>query len=231
MIPIRKAPTAIQILRKEGFRGLGRCIASYYAPNKQQDPTSNRKHLEPHLQMLKQREDLVVAEIGVWKGENAERICELLDVRKIYLIDPYDEYEEYNEGKSDISRLTNAESEAHNRLKGYSYIEWIKDYSTKAVEKIDDELDYIYIDGNHAYKFVKSDIVNYYELLSEDGILAGDDIHFSGVAQAVSEFAVENNIQPHFEKISPDWYFINNHNMNPSFEYKHTPEDVDSTIR
>lgn len=88
----------------------------------------------------------------------------------------------------------------------------------------------MYIDGNHSYEYVKSDLNDYYDLLSDNGVIAGDDIHWSGVAQAVVEFAVENSLQPHFEKHSSDWYFIKNKQTDPTIDYKHTPENVYKTL-
>jgi len=222
VIPISKIPTGVKIAYEDGFDELGRRIISYYSK-------CNKPDLEPHLQMLQKREDLVVVEIGVWKGDNAERLCEELDIKKMYLIDPYDKYEEWDfpNANNDISK---AETEARDKLSEYDFITWIRDHSDNAVTEIEDEIDYVYIDGNHSYDFVKSDLDNYYELLADDGVIAGDDIHFSGVAQAVSEFAVERNLQPHFEKEFPDWYFINNRRPDPSVDYMFTPEDVHAAL-
>lgn len=120
MIPIRKIPAAIRIARQGGIRKLGRAIASYYAPT---------PDTEPHLQMLQQRENLVVAEVGVWKGANAYRLYEKLDIEKMYLIDPYDEYEGYDERKSDTEVMMEAKKEAHRRLDGLNSIIWMEEFS------------------------------------------------------------------------------------------------------
>lgn len=217
VIPFEKLPIAINIAREEGIEELARSVVSYYTTD---------SNVEPHLQMLQQREDLVVAEIGVWKGDNAERLCNLLDIEKLYLIDPYDEYEEYKENKSETIKLQKAHSEAKHKLNKYSFVNWIKDYSDQAIQEISEDLDYVYVDGNHSYDYVKEDLENYFEILSNDGILAGDDIHYSGVAQAVTEFAIEHDLQPHFERNTPDWYFIKNQTIGPLREYRYTPENV-----
>ena len=222
MIPINKIPTAIEIARRDGLQQLGKSIASYYSSN----PTSE---VEPHLQMLQEQEELIIAEIGVWKGDNAQRLCEILDIEKMYLIDPYNKYEDWDFPHAH-DNISQAEKEARKKLNDYEFITWLKDYSDDAAEKIEEELDYVYVDGNHSYDFVKSDLRNYYELLSDNGIIAGDDIHFSGVALAVSEFAVEHNLQPHFEVSHPDWYFIKGKEPDPSLDYIYTPENVYDTL-
>jgi predicted O-methyltransferase YrrM len=93
-------------------------------------------------------------------------------------------------------------------LKEYPNVSWIEKYSTEAIEDIDRELDYVFVDGNHEYEYVKSDIENYYPLLKEGGILAGDDANWTGVAHAVTEFEIENAVQPHFENKCSNWFFI-----------------------
>ena len=46
----------------------------------------------------------------------------------------------------------------------------------KILNKIDDNnIDLIFIDGNHSYKYVLEDLENYYPKLVKNGILCGDD--------------------------------------------------------
>ncbi|MXR50430.1 hypothetical protein GRX03_02255 [Halovenus sp. WSH3] len=157
---------------------------------------------------MRDRENITAAEIGVWEGSNAEYLLNHLDIDELFLIDPFDAYDEYPERKSDPNKMSAAQEKAHTRLDKYDNVRWIEQYSSEAIKEIDRELDYVFVDGNHHYEYVKSDIENYYSLLAEDGIIAGDDADWNGVAQAVTEFAVENELQPHFERDHPDWFFI-----------------------
>jgi hypothetical protein len=177
-----------------------------FVRNRLSGPRPDRK--EQHIKLLEERSDLIAAEIGVWHGENAERILRLLDIQKLFLIDPYEAYSEYPERKSDPNKMSYAEETARDRLSEHDNVHWIKEYSDEAVTEIEQGLDYVYVDGNHHYEFVKSDIENYYPLLNETGIIAGDDANWIGVSQAVAEFAVENGIQPHFKRDHPDWFFL-----------------------
>lgn len=46
--------------------------------------------------------------------------------------------------------------------------------SAEALAKLENiKFDFIYIDGNHQYKFVKYDIENYFKLLNKSGYLIG----------------------------------------------------------
>jgi len=146
-------------------------------------------------------------EIGIFKGQNSEDIIKNLNIKKNYLIDPYTQYEDY---KSDgyYDKLKIAKKEALNRLKKWSNkIIWIRDYSEKAIKKISEEVDFIYVDGNHEYEYVKKDLQLYWIKLKKGGILSGHDIQSLGVSNAVLEFAKEKNLEVHFGD-RRDWWII-----------------------
>lgn len=58
----------------------------------------------------------------------------------------------------------------------------------------DESIDFIFIDANHTYEFVKKDIAAYLPKMKKGGIMAGHDYNMShpGVIQAVNEAFVEN---------------------------------------
>lgn len=216
-----KLSTAFQILQEEGLMALIKKTHQHYFCN------SSRRSPSPpklHLQLLQDRENIVAAEIGVWEGTNAEHLMDQLDIDELFLIDPYDAYDEYPERKSEPNKMSAAQERAHNRLDKYPNVRWIEKYSTEAIEDIDRELDYVFVDGNHHYEYVKSDIENYYPLLNKDGIIAGDDANWIGVAQAVTEFAIENDLQPHFENRCSDWFFVKGRSMGTTELLPHSEE-------
>jgi hypothetical protein len=57
------------------------------------------------------------------------------------------------------------------------------------------KVDIIYIDASHEYLNVKYDLNLYWNLLTEDGIIFGDDYQIAGVKQAVDEFVLDNNLE------------------------------------
>ena len=144
-------------------------------------------------------------EIGVYKGVNAESILKHLNIRSLTLIDPYQEYGGYDHGYYDQTKKT--EKEAKKRLRKYRRkIRFIKKMSDDAVK--DAPLcDFIYIDGNHDYQYVKKDIANYSKKLKIGCILAGHDVQMPGVIKAIVEFASKN---PNYELCieNPDWWMI-----------------------
>ena len=134
--------------------------------------------------------EIIACEIGTLKGENALSILKNLNIKKIYLIDPYERYEAY-ENDSSSKILIEAKKKAHEGLKEYeNKIVWIEKYSDKAVEDIKEKLDFVYIDGNHFSPYVDNDIKNYYSLVKDGGIVSGHDysIGWKDVIIAVNSF-------------------------------------------
>lgn len=115
--------------------------------------------LRAALKQLGGFHNLISAEIGVYYGDNASDYLRDLDIKKVYLIDPYMIHPRYDE-----HRMKEAEEEAHAKLGIYrDKIEWIRTTSAEAVKIFDDEsLDFVYIDGDHSYEFVREDLALYY---------------------------------------------------------------------
>ncbi|MBE3094964.1 MAG: class I SAM-dependent methyltransferase [Actinobacteria bacterium] len=150
-------------------------------------------------------------EIGVNDGENAKSILESINIRKLYLIDPYSPYTE--DGK--LMDYTDIEKVMKKTISPYhKFTKFIKDTSENAAIKIpDNSVDFIYIDGNHSYEYVKKDIELYYPKLKSNGIMGGHDFtpETYGVAKAVIEFVEKNNITSLMAKKHSnqrDWWFI-----------------------
>jgi len=168
----------------------------------------------PSILFIKDKEKekfLFGAEIGTFEGDNAESILKILPIKMIYLIDPYEKYQDY-EGDTAYNSLNVAEQKAKKKLMKYKEkIIWVKRKSTEALKDIPNNLDFVYIDGNHSYKFVKEDMKNYYKKLKMGGVLAGHDIENGidlndGVTRAFVEFVRENNLKPYI--LYPDWWVI-----------------------
>ncbi len=147
---------------------------------------------------------ITVAEIGTFRGENANSILTNLKVKDFYVIDPYEPYLSYkNDGY--YSLVEKAERIARRRLNKFrKKVKFIKKYSGDAPSLIPD-CDFIYIDGNHNYEYVLDDLKKYSKKVSPGGIIAGHDTQIKGVVNALLEFTKTNKkYQLHIE--SPDWW-------------------------
>ena len=158
---------------------------------------------------------LVGVEIGVYKGEHAESLLRHLRLKRLYLVDPYDLYTEYEEGRKhygvDQVELKAGRKECLRRLASHEEkITRIFKKSAEALNEIPSRLDFVYIDGNHQEEFVREDIRNYYPKIRRGGVLGGHDFYngyqreHDGVINAVAEFAVKNKLPLQVEL--PDWW-------------------------
>lgn len=165
----------------------------------------------PMIEFIKQRFNcpLIGVEIGVAEGINAYSIVQTLPIKKLFLIDPYIPY--IQDGKL-FTEYVDSYEEAKLRLKPFSdKIVWILKTSDEAVSEIPDELDFVYIDGNHSYDYVKRDILNYFPKIKHGGVIGGHDFEpkYQGVRKAVLEF-----IHKHSHEIGEvyveksDWWVI-----------------------
>ena len=150
--------------------------------------------------------NLVGAEIGVFEGDNALSILRILPMKTLYLIDPYFTYYV----KDNINKRIGLEAYniAKEKLSKFPQIKFIIKTSDEACKDIHESLDFLYIDGNHTYEYVKRDIANYYPLIKSGGLIGGHDYtkDFKGVIKAANEFAKENNLE--LNTIYPDWWIF-----------------------
>jgi len=152
--------------------------------------------MRPSLELLKDRKNLVGAEIGIGAGGNTKMNLENLNIKKLYLIDSWIKYPDYveelkNTDNYALKTVTNGQKLAEINLKPWNEkLVWINEKSSIAFNNIkDNELDFVYLDGNHNYKYVLEDITLYWPKLKNGGFMAGHDFipRFPGVIQAVGE--------------------------------------------
>jgi len=167
--------------------------------------------LRPSFIFMKKRFDeklLIGAEIGVERGRNSKCILKELNIEKLYLIDPWENYDEI---EVNWSHMNNNYRHVQRIFENDKRVRIIKDLSENAVNHIEkDSLDFVYIDGNHSYKYVYQDLELWFNRVKEGGVIAGHDVFLNdgvlgGVLDAVKDFCYKNNIYFYVEH--PDWYF------------------------
>ncbi len=174
---------------------------------------------------LLSKPNLIGVEIGVLGGKNAKSLLQYSDIKMLYLVDPYKgDYGEGQHGEYSQKRLDRESKKAKRRLRKYKEkITWIKKKSEDAISLIPNNLDFVYIDANHKYEFVKKDVEMYYPKLKDGGLLAGDDFERcskerdSDVNKVVLEFIKKENLGL-FTSMRDFWIIKNDYNR--SFEDK-----------
>lgn len=134
---------------------------------------SHTFHLRPMVKYLIENYkggELVGVEIGVLRGLNAFNMLFHLPIKRLYLLSPYakyGDYEIYDEPDANYAA-------AKRHLKRFNdKIVWVRKLSEHAANDIPNNLDFVYIDGNHEYVAVKKDIELYWPKSSQEAFLEG----------------------------------------------------------
>jgi predicted O-methyltransferase YrrM len=160
-------------------------------------------------------------EIGVFHGVTARNVCELLhsihgnDFKYIGL----DLFGESAENANEVIPNTkfnnplkriyfeyilrqdpySVEAVTYLLKKFKENIHLIKGNSNSLLKKMDmSQIDYVFLDGGHAYETVKNDLLYSKLVLDNNGTILCDDYNLSqapGVKQAIDEFVEENNLK------------------------------------
>ena len=160
------------------------------------------KHARESMRYVMERitSPMVVAEIGVFQGGNALRLLSL-PLEKLYLIDPYKSYNQYESEKIAYvqKQLDEAKEMMMARVSAHPLrhkVEIIINDSVKASANFPDRFfDYVYIDGNHSYPSVTSDLNAWYPKVKRGRFLAGHDYITEATARAVNDFSVANGLK------------------------------------
>lgn len=149
-----------------------------------------------------QQKNIVGIEIGVDYGLNARTMLKLLPIKTLYLVDPYEEELDTVSGDKRYEKAQKFLARFKNK------IEFVRKTSDAAADVLPNNLDFVYIDGSHEYKFVKRDIDLYYPKVKKGGIIGGHDFWASqiGVCKAVLEFAEKHNLK--LQGAITDWWIV-----------------------
>ena len=173
------------------------------------------------LDEVRKKKPKFFLEVGVFHGVTARNVCELLyqihknDFKYIGL----DLFEESNENKSEVIPNTlfsnplkriyfkyikkqnpySKEAVQDLLIKFKDNIDLIKGNSNSILKKIDmSKIDYVFLDGGHAYDTVKNDLECCLEVINSNGTVLCDDYNLGGqapeVKQAIDEFVKEHSL-------------------------------------
>jgi len=145
------------------------------------------------------------AEIGVWRGGFTQLIYSIVQPKVLHLVDPWLFQPEFPQrmygGKIARSQedMDTIFAQVQTRFATQQPVIHRK-FSSDALADFEDEsLDWVYIDGNHYYEYVKADLEGYWHKLVPGGLLTGDDFmwgaeHGLPVQRAVREFLDQNTV-------------------------------------
>jgi hypothetical protein len=167
-------------------------------------------HRETILEMLPKQS--VCAEVGVHRGDFSARILQIVNPKELHLMDPwkYETSSDYKEAMyGGAAKGGQQEMDERCQLVRQRFASEIKsgqitihrDFSSNVLSKFaDGYFDWIYIDGNHLYEFVKQDLELSLKKTKPKGYITGDDYQSGGwwrggVKKAVDEFVREKPVE------------------------------------
>lgn len=176
------------------------------------------------LPYLLGKEELIGVEIGVQNGDFSMYLLETGLFKTLYSIDPYPAKIPgvYQHGEQYYCEDYNQTYEtALINLSRFKESILIREYSAAASFQFKDEtIDFIFIDGDHTYNGVTTDLMLWWPKIKPGGIISGHDywdlemdcgegiISTFKVESAVDAFAAQNELQVHTVKEEglEDWY-------------------------
>jgi|14_taG_2_1085336.scaffolds.fasta_scaffold05288_3 hypothetical protein len=152
--------------------------------------------------MLKTRTDflrkldknLVIAELGVFVGDFSLEILRVSEPSVLYLVDYFEKSMSADKDGKNMTKLIDLNlilNEIKQKFYSYPNVEFKKMSTIEFLNSIpDNHLDVVYIDADHSYEGVKSDLELSRHKVKSDGIIMGHDYGcgFHGCVKAVDEF-------------------------------------------
>lgn len=124
-------------------------------------------------EFFKERGYKAGVEIGSYKGEYTEILAK--SGLKIYAIDPWRVYADCGPPQYQ-KKMDRFYEHAQKTLAPYSNCVIIRKTSMEALSDFEDEsLDFVYIDGNHHFKYITEDICEWTKKIKKGGIISGHD--------------------------------------------------------
>lgn len=134
-----------------------------------------------------------VAEVGVAYGGFLHHNMSIWRGKRYYAIDPWKDYSDYNEFPYPVDQkmYDKWHDDLRQEYLNDPCVKVVRGTSLEVARNVNAEsLDWVFIDGNHTYEYVRDDIKAWYPNVRQGGILSGHDytIDFPGVIRAVNEF-------------------------------------------
>lgn len=155
-------------------------------------PTLSEKHLEGST-VLPNRDHVlnklpkggICVEIGTYRGDYAQKILDIIKPDKLYLLDV---------NCSFVKERFKKEIESGKVI-------YLEGYSNDLVDLVPNEIDFLYIDADHSYEGVSTDLKLYEPKVKDNGYIGLNDYILLdwvsqttyGVKRAIHEFCIDHN--------------------------------------
>lgn len=166
-------------------------------------------------------EQLLGAEIGVFRGENAAHLLRALPGLYLYLVDswtpepyalPRNRFHALARGAN--HRFTVWESQARRAVEFAGRRAAIRKQDFRSTTGTPPELDFVFLDASHSFADTADQISTWAPRVRRGGIVAGHDYDypaagFEGVRKAVDEASARIGVELTVDRASYVWYWTN----------------------
>jgi len=166
------------------------------------------KHYNELYKLLKNRSHKIGCEIGVHTGLMPKYLLSNIPgIQKYYAVDPWESYEMYNGKKyrKPGNPIANTWEKAilqffENTNMNRHKVIIMRMSSVEGAKQFEDEsLDWVFIDANHEYKYIKENLEIWTPKVKSGGLVSGHDYKnpkgkWKGITKAVNEFVPKNKL-------------------------------------
>ncbi len=180
------------------------------------------RHTKHLIQLIREvvGEPKIGAEIGVWKGEGSANLLREFPAMTLIMVDPFKAYPPESVSQGNMSKKN---QEQFHRVAGKA----IRNTAFAADRRIlmvapshlavgvihPESLDFVFIDGDHLYDWVRNDISYWSDKVRTGGLVSGHDYGGPGdregrygVKRAVDEWGKLRNIEIGIRPRTVWWY-------------------------
>ena len=163
------------------------------------------------LQLLENRKYEIGCEVGVHTGNTTEFLLKNLpNIKKYYAVDPWKIYKMYDgsmyrkPGHKKFKTMDAAKEQFDKVIKPFQNKVVILHMTSVEAAKLvkDHSLDWVFIDANHEYEYIKENLKLWSKKVKIGGLISGHDYNdkWSGIKKAVNEFVPKDKlvISTHF---------------------------------
>jgi hypothetical protein len=171
------------------------------------------------------------AEIGCWKGRTSHYLLKQFPQLTLICVDPYKNYPHWDKYhatgmyKDPVEFNALGESLFGDLKRKHGNRVWcIRKESLVAPPKVEDEsLDFVFVDANYGYEYVKEDNIAWLPKLRIGGIMIGQIIDSSKDSPESVKRGVEETIGTDYQVKERRWYYVKKESDKEKFK-KNRPE-------
>lgn len=158
--------------------------------------------MKTRIDLLKSfNKNLIIAELGVFKGGFSEDILNICRPKELYLVDLFSGMVQSGDVNGNNIEQINGEelfSIVDSKFQNHKNIFIKRQCSVDFLRSMPQNyFDIVYIDSSHQYEHTKNELSLSFEKVKNGGFICGHDydISFMGVVQAVDEFCANKNLE------------------------------------